>query len=226
MGDDNNILNSLINTKSNTYRVPEGYFEYLSDSILLKINSKNNSFSVPENYFTSLSDTILAKIKANDLQNESVSELVNVAPLLLQISKNQVYKVPDEYFNKIHFLAPIIKEVKVVQFVYLKPFLKYAAAAVIVSVIAIGGLFNNISKKESLAMYQQSKKINVTESINQISELELNKVLEEEQLIAYQSTNTNSSLPWGNLDNLEEEMQYVTDEEIDAYFKINNISIN
>ena len=63
MEDDYIILNQLKSTKSDTYRVPEGYFQYLSESILLKINSKNNSFSVPENYFASLSDTILAKIK-------------------------------------------------------------------------------------------------------------------------------------------------------------------
>ena len=75
-------------------------------------------------------------------------------------------------------------------------------------------------------MYKHVKQINVEKSINHISDKELNKVLDEEQLLAYQSTNINTSLPWKNLDNLDDEIQYVTDEEIDAYFKENNISTN
>jgi hypothetical protein len=226
MGDDYNILNLIKSTKSDTYKVPEGYFENLSESILLKIQSKNTTFGIPNGYFEGLSNSILAKIKQQEIENEITAEISEFAPMLASLQQKQVYTVPDNYFTHLTINAPVKKEVKIVQLKTRFTFIKYAAAAVIVTVIAFGGFFNNQATKQSLAMYHQAKQIDVEKSINQISDKELNKVLEEEQLLAYQSTNTTTSLPWKNLDNLDEEIQYVTDKEIDAYIAENNISTN
>ncbi len=226
MVDDYNILNSLKNSKSETYKISGAYFEQLADSILLKIHSKNNTFTTPEAYFESLTNSILTKIHQQKVDNVVYSEINEFAPILVSLQQKQVYKVPDNYFNKLNVNIPHRLETKVVQLKTSYTFIKYAAAAVVIAVIIFGGLFNYHKSQQSLAMYKQVKQINVEKSINLISDKELNEVVEEEQLLAYHSTNSNTSLPWKNLDNLDEEMQYVTDEEIDAYFKENNISIN
>ena len=226
MGDDYNILNSINNAKSETYKVSEGYFENFANSVLLKIHSKNSTFETPKGYFDGLSSSILSKIKEQKIESEFTNELREFAPILASINKKQVYQVPDNYFNNFTFELPATKTAKIVSLRSRFTFIKYAAAAVIITVIAIGGLFNKQSSKQSLAMYKHVKQINVEKSINHISDKELDKVLDEEQLLAYQSTNINTSLPWKNLDNLDDEIQYVTDEEIDAYFKENNISTN
>ena len=227
MDDDYNILDQIKSTNSDTYKVPDGYFNHLSESILLKIQSKNTSFQVPHQYFDSLSDSILAKIKAQYTAENSNDELVTIAPLLAQISKKTVYQVPENYFSSLHFNIPVQHKPKIVQFKFVKTYLKYAVAAVIISVIVIGGFYQqHSSNQQTLALHHQVKQIDIEKSINHISDQELNKVLEEEQLLAYQSTNKSTALPWTNLDNLDEELKYVTDEEIDSYLKENNISIN
>ncbi len=226
MGDDYNILNSLKNSKSDTYKVPNAYFEELAVSVLLKIHSQNSTFTTPEAYFDSLADSILAKINNQEVRNDVYLEIKEFAPLLASLQQKQVYKVPNNYFNNLSINIPVSSKFKVVQLKTRFTFIKYAAAAVVIFVIALGGLFNYQQSQQSLAMYKQVKQINVEKSINLISDNDLNTVFEEEQLLAYHSTYNNTSLPWKNLDNLDEEMQYVSDEEIDAYFKENNISIN
>lgn len=226
MGDDYNILNSLKNSKSDTYKVPNAYFEELADSVLLKIHSKNSTFTIPEAYFDGLAASILAKIKNQEVRNNANSEIKEFAPILASLQQKQVYKAPDNYFNNLSINIPVSSKAKVVQLKTRYTFIKYAAAAVIIFVIAFGGLLNYQQSQQSLALYKQVKQINVEKSINLISDNDLNTIVDEEQLLAYHSTYTNTSLPWKNLDNLGEEMQYVSDEEIDAYFKENNISIN
>lgn len=226
MGDDYNILNSLKNSKSDTYKVPNAYFEELAVSVLLKIHSQNSTFTTPEAYFDSLADSILAKINNQEVRNDVYLEIKEFAPLLASLQQKQVYKVPNNYFNNLSINIPVSSKFKVVQLKTRFTFIKYAAAAVVIFVIALGGLFNYQQSQQSLAIYKQVKQINVEKSINLISDNDLNTVFEEEQLLAYHSTYNNTSLPWKNLDNLDEEMQYVSDEEIDAYFKENNISIN
>lgn len=225
MGDDYNILNSINNRKSETYKVPEKYFDNLPELILLKIHAKNNTFSTPKSYFDGLADTILAKIKVQQ-EKEVCEEIKEFAPILASLQQKQVYQVPHNYFNNLAFNLPVKPQVKVIQFKRRFTYLKYASAAVIVTFIAISGLFNNNTPNKSLAMYHQTKQINVEESITHLSDVDLNKVFDEEQLIAYQSTNSTTTLPWDNLDNLDVEMQYVTDDEMDAYIKENNLSIN
>lgn len=226
MGDDYNILNSLKNSKSDTYKVPNAYFEELAVSVLLKIHSQNSTFTTPEAYFDSLADSILAKINNQEVRNDVYLEIKEFAPLLASLQQKQVYKVPNNYFNNLSINIPVSSKFKVVQLKTRFTFIKYAAAAVVIFVIALGGLFNYQQSQQSLAIYKQVKQINVEKSINLISDNDLNTIVDEEQLLAYHSTYTNTSLPWKNLDNLDEEMQYVSDEEIDAYFKENDISIN
>ena len=125
--------------KVNVFTVPVGYFENLSEDILIGIASEksisNNSFSdfpagdIPHGYFDTLADTILGKIKA---QNAS-DELRTLSPMLYSIQNENVFEVPQGYFNTL--ADEIITRVKPQQTKVVtmhrrsSTFMKYAVAA-------------------------------------------------------------------------------------------------
>src|SRR3954470_18269641 len=88
-----NTLSPLLATvpRVNVFTVPNGYFDYLSTSILLSINepqmdflvntSKEHQPSVPEGYFESLADTIMAKIKMAEFETAD-GEIKRLSPAL------------------------------------------------------------------------------------------------------------------------------------------------
>jgi len=134
------------------YQVPEVYFETLSSVImariaaggqeensLLQVAGKQMPQDIPVGYFDSLSDSILAKIKAQPLQTAS-EELASLSPLLAGISKNNVYEVPAGYFDSFaHAVTTQVKEqTKVVSIFSRKLLIRYAAAAVVFTMIAFG----------------------------------------------------------------------------------------
>ena len=108
------ILDSLKKT-DRLYQVPTAYFDELPDAIMAKIRlnnlTKDAGFTVPEGYFEGLAGQIMSKIHAENLAvplvtttaSQSVEEeLEEVAPFLLQISKKQVYSVPNGYFESLN----------------------------------------------------------------------------------------------------------------------------
>lgn len=62
------------NNENNSFKVPKGYFDSLTDQIMGKvameapIESKNEGFTVPEGYFDSLEDKIYQKLNEGDTQ--------------------------------------------------------------------------------------------------------------------------------------------------------------
>ncbi|MES2429952.1 MAG: hypothetical protein V4556_03385 [Bacteroidota bacterium] len=125
---------------ANVFSVPEGYFDHLSETILVCIHEENSSVAkmnaadVPENYFDGLADNILLKIK---MQEESAAEL----PAVLQsIRHKNVFEVPQGYFDTLAF--DVINNIKTQQPAKVVSFgsriVKYAAAAMITGAIALG----------------------------------------------------------------------------------------
>lgn len=224
MEDGYNILNQLKSNNSVTYKVSDEYFEKLAASILLKIKSRNATYQVPQEYFETFASTVLDKIKLNSVDNDCKAELEFVAPSLLNIKRDNVYKLPTGYFENfnVNVETPIAKVVK------LKPrfaVLKYAAAAIIITVIAFGGFFSNNSNEQTFALHQNSKQINIESSLQNLSDAEINSALESDHSLASNSSTT-VSLPWNNLDDLEQEFKYISDEEISTYLTENNFAIN
>jgi hypothetical protein len=134
------------------YQVPEVYFETLSSVImariaaggqeensLLQVAGKQMPQDIPVGYFDSLSDSILAKIKAQPLQTAS-EELASLSPLLAGISKNNVYEVPAGYFDSFAdtVTTQVKEQTKVVSIFSRKLLIRYAAAAVVFTMIAFG----------------------------------------------------------------------------------------
>jgi hypothetical protein len=127
--------------KVNVFTVPAGYFERLADGMLLLVNEEKNtllssihkqSSSVPAAYFDTLADTILNKIKAQ--------EAAETYPVLSSISKQNVYTVPQGYFETLSGAVTAktnTPQVKVVTMHKRTAWMKYAAAAVFTGIIAL-----------------------------------------------------------------------------------------
>lgn len=143
------------------YQVPEVYFETLSSVIMARIAAgghEENSLlqvagrqmpqDVPAGYFDTLSDSILGKIKAQPEQTVT-DELASLSALLAGIGKQNVYEVPAGYFDS--FAVDVSTQVKeernVVSIFSRKLLIRYAAAAVVFTMIAFG---INMFLKQSL----------------------------------------------------------------------------
>lgn len=153
------------------YQVPQGYFDGLAQAILRRIKTdsfdarqevetlspllaglnKKMPFSVPDDYFTELSGNVVGGVKAIDFVHE---ELEIIPPMMQELRHKNVYSVPQGYFENL--AASVLDKVKerkpakVVSMNAGRRFMRYAVAAVIAGVIAIGGwlYFNSSNTAE------------------------------------------------------------------------------
>ena len=105
-----NILNELkaLSTtvadiqRVNVFNVPDGYFNNLSNRVLLLKNAADYepavTVAVPEGYFNNLADTILGRIK-REAEVENESEQDNLTSILATIGNNNIYSIPQGYFD-------------------------------------------------------------------------------------------------------------------------------
>jgi hypothetical protein len=149
------IAASLANIgNENCYRVPDSYFEDFADEVLSKIHLPFTQLPLTAPtpaYFEGLAGTILNKIKGSgtivEADNEAVRELAALSPLMASIRKANVYTVPANYFANFRVAIPATdKKAKVIT-MHRSPlhWVRYAAAAIVVGIIAVGGilLFRN-----------------------------------------------------------------------------------
>lgn len=200
--------------RKNAYSIPEGYFDQLPKAILDRILAENSEFSlpkaqpftVPEGFFNQFSDLVMNRIKQQE--SEVYQELEAIAPLLNTISKENIYTVPEGYFTK--SLVPdlsLLQQEKSKVIPMLKPvhsFRKYAIAAALTGIMAIGGwlLLNNnssdnlavtpaaandrvsqqkdevLTKALASTTYKEAKQLNVKEAINKIHQADLDGYLQ------------------------------------------------
>ena len=148
--------------KENIYEAPQGYFEGLAGSILNRVRAieaadakeeleflspvlgqieKKNPFTSPAGYFDEFSDNVVAGVQAIEFVNE---ELENLSPVMLSLKEKNVYQVPEGYFED---LADVVlkktkqQPAKVVAIGFGKKILRYAAAAIVIGIIATGSYF-------------------------------------------------------------------------------------
>ena len=139
--------------------MPAGYFEGLADTILNRVRAseaaspadelaflspvlsrleKKSPFSTPENYFSDLSDNVVSGVQAIEFVNE---ELENLSPLMASLKEINIYETPSGYFEQLpgKILGKVQKHpARVVSISFRKKLVRYAAAAVVTGVIAIG----------------------------------------------------------------------------------------
>ena len=145
----NELPNELASIRHiNTYKVPPHFFAELADEIIGQIHlplAATVPFQAPTaEYFDGLATSILSKIdnqSATLLQNEVQKELEETEPLLARIPKVNVYRVPDNYFDTFTVSVTINKPAIVRKLNRRASWITYAAAAVIIGIIAIGILF-------------------------------------------------------------------------------------
>ena len=159
-------LNSSLGNQVIPFTVPDGYFENLPESVLVRIRSEeeynseilNNlsrqmPFAVPAGYFDSLAERMLAIAKRD---SQSVKEeLENLSPLLSGLKKDMPFSVPQNYFNDL--ALPVRPKAKVVSLSGHKWF-RYAAAAVVAGLIVTLGLVigtNNNNPEKAIAKFEQ-----------------------------------------------------------------------
>lgn len=134
------------------YKVPVDYFDLLEaivmariaaggneENSLLQVAGKQMPQDVPQGYFDSLPDSILSKIKTQN-STSVIEELNELSPLLATLPKANLYEVPAGYFE--HLSAGIAEqttsEAKVISVFSRRILVRFAAAAVVFTLIAFG----------------------------------------------------------------------------------------
>lgn len=132
-------------TKTDTFKVPDSYFENLSDQIISKIHldeldNHTEGFTTPENYFEQLRQNITASISLENIKEE-----------------NSGFSVPVFYFEKSKqtILNKVQSKPSKKGNIFNLNVVRYAAAACILLSTSIG-IYFNIQRTQSVS-YQLSK---------------------------------------------------------------------
>lgn len=198
-----NILNELKELNSslagmaaeNAYTVPAGYFESLLGELMNRIRameasnpkdeldflapvlndiSRQMPYSVPDDYFTGLAESALAGTKQN-----AGEELETISPFLAGLKKETPYSIPAGYFDRLRLPAkeesqrPSVKVVSITN----RHWFRYAAAAMVIGVMAIAGITiyqNKSGNKRSLVKLENK----INKEIKNSSDQELNDFLQ------------------------------------------------
>lgn len=237
------ILNELMElsktvasiNKVNVFTVPDGYFSFLPDDIMLGIKTENGLVTgtttttgahVPAGYFDSLANNILQKIKTGQTQT-AAEEIRALSPMLYSIQSENVFDVPAGYFSNtaneiLHKARPKARVVKLQK--RSSTFLKYAVAAVFTGAMAMAVFkFTGNSNKNILPQYvKEGMQINdVDGELSKISDADIVKYLEET------GTDVKAAIVANSVDEnvLPSQEDYLQDEKaLDKY--LNSINID
>lgn len=155
----------------NAYSVPEGYFEGLAAQVLNRIKAmeattameelhllspavsalpKQIPYSAPVGYFEALPENTMQLIREIGLS--AAEETAGLSPLLNGLDKQMPYTVPQGYFNGIEerMLKAVTGAEQTAKVITLssKKWFKYAAAAILVGVIATTSIL--LIKKDTI----------------------------------------------------------------------------
>ena len=225
--------------KINVFKVPDEYFEHLSDDIMMGIKtesgikdhvSANTSIAdVPEGYFGSLADNVLAKIKSLTTE-DAAAELRILSPMLYSIQNQNVFDVPDGYFEGLSEdvltkLQPQQQKVIVMR-KRSNTFLKYAVAAAFTGVMALGVFkFTSNSKDNNDPVIAQgiqiAKENKFDEELAKVTDADIVKFLEAN------GSDVKSALVANSVDENElpaQEDYLLDDKALDKY--LNSINVN
>ena len=175
MTTDPNILNELQQiaptlagiSRRMPYAVPDNYFEYLADRMLIEVIPAPQTGDVPEGYFDQFADNMLQLIR----QQNGSHELADVAPTLVSINREMPYHVPAGYFENLNSAVP--EPAKVVSMSSKKIWWRMAVAAVLL----IGGFsvwqLSNNSGQTTNSSIDVANAINDTMAIPQEISIQL-----------------------------------------------------
>ncbi|WP_276480424.1 hypothetical protein [Paraflavitalea pollutisoli] len=220
-----------------TYSVPAGYFDQLAATILQRVKAEDDGlsaeeelsvlspllsgigkkmpFGAPPGYFAGLEDNVVSGARALDAVNE---ELENLPAVLVGLQDMPTYQVSAGYFEQLparvlEQVKPVATPAKVVSFP-VRRFVRYAAAAVVAGVIAVGAWW-----------YAGSSGVAPTDVANKVEKLstdELQSYLETQSAPMPASdllaVHNRPEIESGDLSGL---LENVSDEEIQRYLEQN-----
>jgi len=216
------VAPELIGLQTNPFGLPPGYFDSLTTNLV--------AFSVPEaipalpvkqsiplalpvGYFEGLAEGILNKIKTTAAQVHD-QELADVAPILASMPKVNVYTVPAGYFNSLEIRRPAAK---VVQMNSLRKVYRYAVAAVIFAIMAVGA-FLFLDKP---AVDQQGQTdTNIAAAVSTLSEKEIESYLQDQSIA--EAAMPAIVIPDNEFD-VKDEIRSLSEEELQIFLKHNAI---
>lgn len=226
----NEIGSTFINMPmENIFSVPSGYFENFAEQMLIRIKtsdtkdelndlstllnsiSKENPYSIPPNYFDGLEEKLMQHVRESADYQTVQEELESISPLLSQLSKQTVYSVPKGYFENIYPAEKAKQEIKIISITHHRWF-RYAAAAVVVGFIALGG-FLFINKKPSIDPNKDPQGWVAKNVVKKVNPAQLDEFIK----LADEENNTKSTVITNKTDksdDIKELMKDVPDTEI------------
>ncbi len=205
------------------YKVPVGYFDALSETILERISTglptKVNVFEVPENYFTQLPDAILAAIRHADVSDE----LQEVAPFLQSIPKTNPYQtktVPVLDIQAIMDAKAATDAGKVIAMPAVRKnvWMRYAAAAAMIGVLLTAAFIYNGNQATIPVDPDQYAKMDVSNEISKLSEDELTNYLSSAEKLVI-ATADQESLQIDELPDVNDHLDDMSDDELKQYLQ-------
>lgn len=173
------------------YQVPAGYFDKFPELMQFRVtlphimeddlHKPTHPYKVPQGYFENLPQQLLNLVKEEEQPAEE--ELETLSPLLSSLKKENPYQVPAGYFEKLP--QPKHSEAKVVSMGSAQKWMRYAAAAIVIGIIAISGVlfFNQNSAIDPVTnpqawVQQKTKKISndELESFIELANIETNAI--------------------------------------------------
>ena len=209
------------------YQVPEVYFETLNTVIMARIaaggNEENSLLQVagkimpqdvPAGYFDTLADSVLTKIK--NANNNITSELQEISPVVAGIGNANVYEVPVGYFDAFTtaVAAQIKPKPKVVSLFNTRTWLRYAAAAVIISMLAFGINYTLNNDRDTVAGVIKTE----AQFNTQLASISDDAIIDYLQMTA-DAKDAESIKQLIDGTQLPEEADYIDEEFLDAFMK-------
>jgi hypothetical protein len=200
----NELGSTLTNIDTqNVYIVPDGYFENLSSKVLNRIKaleakntaeeldylspvlnsiSRQMPYAVPAGYFEELEERLMQSVRERSDYQTVKEEIESLSPILSGLNKKMPYSIPQDYFENLKAVSintNTQSKAKVVSMVSRKRF-HYAAAAIIVGVIALTGFLfinNKINNDPAKSFAKFEKKLD--KEIKKTSDKELKEFVQQ-----------------------------------------------
>lgn len=171
--------------KTNVFRVPDGYFTELPSLIsekthTLQFSNTRVPYMVPDGYFNDLPRTIMKKIAGTGIANNE-DELSEVAPTLAEISRKNVFSVPDNYFGALDITPYRDVNEPQTRIVPLKKrsWYTHASAAIISGLILLGG-FAWLKNSNYHHQFNKVKNTDMQAAVSTISDAEISHFLDHQ----------------------------------------------
>ena len=226
-------LNAAIE-KRNVFTVPDGYFDWVSENVFTAIkyddsaDLNNQAGYIPQGYFDGLAESIMTRIKT--VGNESAGdELRILSPMLYSVQNENVFTVPDGYFDTFHDVILDKVKPRTAKLVSFKRktsvVIKYSVAAAFTGVMALGVFrFTETRGKTNQLPDYVIDGLKIKDVDQELSKLSDDAII---QYLEASGSDVKTALVVNSVDenNLPSEEDYLFDEQaLDKYLNSINIS--